>query len=483
MDIKLEEEKINRMRHEAMMHSNANGLTRTLVNMRKQIAEAVATVSAAKSKLKATEKGSWKKSYAPETEPKEIQKTHNPGKIYHEEAEQVDEADRYGDKDATHMAHFKHKEMNQIIAIPVRGTDRNNAEHYFKKRFGKTDAAEHSLIKFQPIKEEVEQVDELKKATLRSYAAKRGSQPDKGKNGANIALALTKAAGKPPFPGMKKAKVNATEDNESHTHAAHFENDKGEWTGMQLFTAKDDDDAIKKAHELAKEHGKLSSVVRHVQIKESEILDEAPLTKAEREAKRAARNARMAGSVKNAVQKLSTAGKKKAGLTKPEPKKPEETPLQKIKRANQAKQDAYYAKGGREGFGSGGGTRNASPLEKAITAVKEKPSKGAGASPAEIEAEKERKKKESMAGYEKVKPLKGKIIGEDLKVGDKDDDGKMEVDKRTGGTIKQSQSLVDKAKRKYLGVKKGKTATGSAAHAIDTEPKITTPEDKKLGKK
>jgi hypothetical protein len=414
MDIKLEEEKINRMRHEAMMHSNANGLTRTLVNMRKQIAEAVATVSAAKAKLKATEKGSWKKSYAPETEPKEIQKTHNPGKIYHEEAEQV---------------------------------------------------------------------DELKKATLRSYAAKRGSQPDEGKNGANIALALTKAAGKPPFPGMKKAKVNATEDNESHTHAAHFENDKGEWTGMQLFTAKDDDDAIKKAHELAKEHGKLSSVVRHVQIKESEILDEAPLTKAEREAKRAARNARMAGSVKNAVQKLSTAGKKKAGLTKPEPKKPEETPLQKIKRANQAKQDAYYAKGGREGFGSGGGTRNASPLEKAITAVKEKPSKGAGASPAEIEAEKERKKKESMAGYEKVKPLKGKIIGEDLKVGDKDDDGKMEVDKRTGGIIKQSQSLVDKAKRKYLGVKKGKTATGSAAHAIDTEPKITTPEDKKLGKK
>lgn len=367
MDIKLEEEKINRMRHEAMMHSNANGLTRTLVNMRKQIAEAVAAVSAAKAKLKTTEKASWKKSYAPETEPKEIQKTHNSGKIYHEEVEQVDE-------------------------------------------------------------------------------------------------------------------VKATEDNESHTHAAHFENDKGEWTGMQLFSAKDDDDAIQKAHELAKEHGKLSSVVKHVQIKENEILDEAPLTKAEREAKRAARNARMAGSVKNAVQKLSTVGKKKAGLAKPEPKKPEETPLQKLKKANQSKQDAYYAKGGREGFGSGGGTRNSSPLEKALTAVKEKPAKGAGASPAEIEAEKERKKKEAMAGYEKVKPLKGKIIGEDLKVGDKDDDGKMEVEKKTGGKIKQSQSLVDKAKRKYLGTKKGKTMTGSKAHMIDTEPKISTPEDKKLGK-
>jgi len=72
-----------------------------------------------------------------------------------EEAEQVYEAsDAYGDKDATHMAHFKHKKMNQIIAIPVRGTDRDNAEHHFKKRFGKTDAAEHSLLKFQPIKEE-----------------------------------------------------------------------------------------------------------------------------------------------------------------------------------------------------------------------------------------------------------------------------------------------------------------------------------------
>jgi hypothetical protein len=64
----------------------------------------------------------------------------------------------------------------------------------------------------KPKNEEVEQIEELKKATLRSYAAKRGNQPDAGGKGAEVALALTKAAGKPPFPGMKKAKVYATKE-------------------------------------------------------------------------------------------------------------------------------------------------------------------------------------------------------------------------------------------------------------------------------
>lgn len=60
--------------------------------------------------------------------------------------------------------------------------------------------------------EEVESLDELKKTTLRSYAAKRARQPDKGKNGFNIDRALTKAAGRPTFPGIKPAKVYGTNE-------------------------------------------------------------------------------------------------------------------------------------------------------------------------------------------------------------------------------------------------------------------------------
>jgi hypothetical protein len=60
--------------------------------------------------------------------------------------------------------------------------------------------------------EEVEQVNELKKSTLRSYVTKRQTSDKESKKGAGIALAMTKAKGKPPFPGMKAAKVYATKE-------------------------------------------------------------------------------------------------------------------------------------------------------------------------------------------------------------------------------------------------------------------------------
>jgi len=65
-----------------------------------------------------------------------------------------------------------------------------------------------------------------------------------------------------------KGKPEIKESNDSHTHAAHYENDKGEWTGMNLFTAKDDDDAIKQAQAKCKEGCKLSKVERHTTVKE-----------------------------------------------------------------------------------------------------------------------------------------------------------------------------------------------------------------------
>ena len=66
-----------------------------------------------------------------------------------------------------------------------------------------------------------------------------------------------------------RGKPEIKESNDSHTHAAHYENDKGEWTGMNLFTAKDDDDAIKQAQAKCKEGCRLSRVERHTTVKEA----------------------------------------------------------------------------------------------------------------------------------------------------------------------------------------------------------------------
>jgi hypothetical protein len=80
--------------------------------------------------------------------------------------------------------------------------------------------------------------------------------------------------------GVKEEVV--AEKNDSHTHAAHYENEKGEWTGMNLFTAKDDDDAIKQAQAKCKEGCRLSKVERHTTVKE-EVVTESEVTSREGE--------------------------------------------------------------------------------------------------------------------------------------------------------------------------------------------------------
>jgi hypothetical protein len=71
-----------------------------------------------------------------------------------------------------------------------------------------------------------------------------------------------------------------TEKNDSHTHAAHYEDPKtGEWTGMNLLIAKDDDDAIRQAHEKCKEGCRLTKVERHITVKEEVELNEAVTVK------------------------------------------------------------------------------------------------------------------------------------------------------------------------------------------------------------
>ena len=83
------------------------------------------------------------------------------------------------------------------------------------------------------------------------------------------------SAEKYPHDAVVKEEV-VTEKNDSHTHAAHYEDPKtGEWTGMNLLIAKDDEDAIRQANEKCKEGCRLTKVERHITVKEEvEQIDE-----------------------------------------------------------------------------------------------------------------------------------------------------------------------------------------------------------------
>ena len=60
------------------------------------------------------------------------------------------------------------------------------------------------------------------------------------------------------------------EKNDAHNYAAHYEDPKtGEWSGMKLMSAKDDQDAIKQAHANCEDGCRLSKVERHMTVKES----------------------------------------------------------------------------------------------------------------------------------------------------------------------------------------------------------------------
>jgi hypothetical protein len=67
-----------------------------------------------------------------------------------------------------------------------------------------------------------------------------------------------------------KEEVELDEKNDAHNYAAHYEDPKtGEWSGMKLMSAKDDQDAIKQAHANCEDGCRLSKVERHMTVKES----------------------------------------------------------------------------------------------------------------------------------------------------------------------------------------------------------------------
>jgi len=140
----------------------------------------------------------------------------------------------------------------------------------------KLDTLVHSSFgkssKEKKMKEDVEQIDEVgdtekgRQALTKLIGAR--VQDPKGKHGLEGAKRALKRLG--PARRLRGEEVEQIDEkNKSHTHAAHYENDKGEWVGMNLLVAKDDNDAISQAHEKCKEGCRLSRVERHIPVKES----------------------------------------------------------------------------------------------------------------------------------------------------------------------------------------------------------------------
>ena len=118
-------------------------------------------------------------------------------------------------------------------------------------------------------KEEVEQIDELSKKTLKSYMSKAVDSdlgmPKHSKN----PEARMKGIGAAHKKLLQEPQKSVHESNDHHTHAAHYEDPKtGEWTGMSLLSAKSDEDAIHQAHKMCKAGCRLSKVERHIDVKE-----------------------------------------------------------------------------------------------------------------------------------------------------------------------------------------------------------------------
>jgi hypothetical protein len=134
------------------------------------------------------------------------------------------------------------------------------------------------------VKEEVEELDELSKTTLSSYSDKAKaaakthkdtgdrymSDPDeRGFAKHEYDKAAKRTAGAAKADKKMKEEVELDEKNDAHNYAAHYEDPKtGEWSGMKLMSAKDDQDAIKQAHANCEDGCRLSKVERHMTVKE-----------------------------------------------------------------------------------------------------------------------------------------------------------------------------------------------------------------------
>jgi hypothetical protein len=150
-------------------------------------------------------------------------------------------------------------------------------QSYFKKKYGKRwKEVMYATATKQAMKEDYsedyEELDEATPAKNQDIADKAYLKHKPGTVKGTMTQLGRFLRGKPEI----KEEEEIEEGNKSHTHAAHYENDKGEWTGMNLLVAKDDEDAIRQAHEKCKDGCRLSRVERHIPVKE-ELTDEGEI--------------------------------------------------------------------------------------------------------------------------------------------------------------------------------------------------------------
>ena len=223
------------------------------------------TEGAVEKRLKKIERSSFKSNYAPETE--FIKRTHNPGKIYHEEIGEIDEIVPPGQekfvRDAMPSFINKYGKKGNAIVHAVAW-----------KRYKLKEARNGMPLEGHPYHQKtnmelrhiINDAGEAAKA-MRTHGTRSGDEAEKRyMDQVNDAATVLYYRSK----GGHQVGYNFKENNDHHTHAAHFEDPTtGEWVGMELFTANDDKHAVEIAHELAKGHGKLSRVERHIPINET----------------------------------------------------------------------------------------------------------------------------------------------------------------------------------------------------------------------
>jgi hypothetical protein len=423
------------------------------------------------------------------------------------------------------------------------------------------------------------------------------------------------------YENMDEETINMYEDSAAerdHTHAAHFHDHKGNWSGMALITAKSDEDAVKQAHELAQSDRykdfKLAHVEKHTAVKDLEevlhpsmgaskyiddfvhsdnpkfhgkskkerirmalgayynakkhmkeatlisseeelaqVLDESFFFNEEADAStvRAWHNVHTKGS-KAARERLDSrhannpdyhAFKKRLAGEKPAAPESKQdyymhhghkytaAEVDKVKKSFKRRElstkaaldmlhnarKAASAKHATSGVGGGGkGAANVSPLDTALSRVKEKPAKGAGASPAELDAAKaEKKAAEKKKPSDTTKKLTGKIeegLGDFMtglyhvkkkefkdkitnalipphlqrvhknikqihKIGQRLNQVREElntnmVDKHEGKNKDKVEKIPQKSKVKKKYENKKMTMTGEKAHKVEINPKI-----------
>ena len=234
--IKLLEQELNRMIHNANMSARVNGLTPTLNIMRHRIDELAKKIKHMKDEEHAgdfahaarqsAKSGKTHFMFAGKKFPVTA-KMSAEGKCAKCNAvmaecmcnESVNEA-------SSHVAYLKPKSgapHKDHFDLPVDSADHNKAHKKFTKIMGHSIAKNYEVVHVKP-------------------------------------------------KGVAEEVVTEDSDKErDHTHAAHFHDAKGDWSGMALIHAKDDDDAIAQAHDLSKteryKNFKLAHVEKHIPVK------------------------------------------------------------------------------------------------------------------------------------------------------------------------------------------------------------------------